>query len=278
MSSPAVSVCIPTWCGGDFLAAAIESVLAQSFADFELVVIDDASPDDTPRIVERYCDDTRVRFVRNSSNLGPQGNWNRCLAEARGEFVKVLPHDDVIAPDCLARQLAALARHPDVVLAFCSRRIIDARGRTLLVKRTKWPSGRVDAGELMRRCVRAGTNLVGEPGAVLFRRDIARHIGAFDASIPYVIDLDYWARLLAHGDAWCDSEPLSSFRVSGASWSVEIGRRQADEFARFIDRIAGAPHVHASGADRLVGRVSAQLMGLARRAVYAFAIRREPAR
>ncbi|MDO9598614.1 MAG: glycosyltransferase family 2 protein [Azoarcus sp.] len=278
MPTPRVSVCIPTWCGGSYLDAAIRSVLAQTWNDFELVVIDDASPDDTARIIDTHCGDSRVRHLRNPANLGAQGNWNRCLTEARGEFIKVLPHDDLLAPDCLTQQVAALDANPELVLAFCSRNIIGPRGRPILIKRVKWPTGRVPAGALLRRCVRGGTNLIGEPGAVLFRRTTATRIGEFDASIPYVLDLDYWARLLAHGDAWCERSPLASFRISGASWSVEIGRRQSDEFERFIDRMAAAPHVCASNADRVVGRINARLNSLARRAIYAVTIPGEPAR
>lgn len=270
--APRVSVCIPTWCGGHFLSLAIESVLAQTWQDFELIVIDDASPDDTSHRVERHMADPRVRYLRNARNLGPQGNWNRCLEAARGEFIKLLPHDDLLAADCLQRQVDALDRHPEAVLAFGARRIIDSHGRRLLVKRPPWHSGPVSARQVLLGCVRAGTNLVGEPGAVLFRRSAATAAGSFDASIPYVLDLDYWTRLLAHGDACCDRAAVASFRISHQSWSVAIGRKQAEEFERFIDRIARQPHVLANTRDRFVGRTRAKANGLARRLVYAFTL------
>ncbi|MBS0371365.1 MAG: glycosyltransferase family 2 protein [Proteobacteria bacterium] len=252
---------------------AIRSVLAQTWQDFELIVIDDASPDDTGTRVARYLGDRRVRYLRNPSNLRAEGNWNRCLEEARGEYVKVLPHDDLIEPDCLARQVAALDAHPDVVLSFASRHIIGKGDKPLFVKRAPWKSGRVAADEVLRACVRAGTNLIGEPGAVLFRRSAAERAGVFNASIPYVLDLDYWCRLLAHGDAWCDDAPLASFRVSTGSWSVAIGREQASEFSRFIQAIAHLPQVRAGDMDIAVGRLRARLNNLARRIIYTFVLR-----
>src|SRR5437667_3511518 len=87
---PAVSVCIPAYRGAAHIGEAIESVLAQSFADFELVVVDDASRDDTAAVVARYRD-PRIRFLRNERNAGVQANWNRCLELARGRYFKPLP-------------------------------------------------------------------------------------------------------------------------------------------------------------------------------------------
>lgn len=273
MSSPRVSVCIPAWCGGSFLEAAVQSVLAQTWIDFELLVIDDCSPDNTPELIAPYTSDPRLKFIRNEKNLGPQGNWNRCLTEARGEYIKILPHDDLISPDCLARQVAALDAHPNTVLAFSSRHIIGKADKPLFVKRTPWATGPVTAREALRKCIRAGTNVIGEPGAVLFRRNTAHKAGPFDASIPYVLDLDYWTRLLAHGDAWCDDAPLASFRVSNASWSVAIGRKQASEFKRFIDSIATQAHIQASPMDITVGQARASMNNLARRIIYTWVLR-----
>lgn len=273
MSSPRVSVCIPAWCGGSFLEAAVQSVLAQTWTDFELLVIDDCSPDNTKVLMAPYTSDQRVKFIRNEKNLGPQGNWNRCLTEAQGEYIKILPHDDLISPDCLERQVAALDANPGIVLAFASRHIIGKANKPLFVKRTPWGNGPISARQVLRKCIRSGTNVIGEPGAVLFRRTTSDKAGLFDASIPYVLDLDYWARLLAHGDAWCDAAPLASFRISNASWSVAIGRKQASEFKCFIDGIAAQAHIQASAMDISVGQAKASLNNLARRIIYNWVLR-----
>ncbi|MBN9697633.1 MAG: glycosyltransferase family 2 protein [Zoogloea sp.] len=273
MSSPRVSVCIPAWCGGDFLEAAIRSVLAQTWTDFELLVIDDCSPDDTAERLTRYTADPRVKYIRNSKNLGPQGNWNRCLSEAQGAYIKILPHDDLIAPNCLEQQVKALDTHPQAVLAFASRSILGKGDTPLFTKRTPWKTGPVAARGALRKCIRSGTNVLGEPGAVLFRRSAAEKAGTFDSSIPYVLDLDYWARLLAYGDAWCDATPLASFRISNASWSVAIGRKQSSEFKAFISKVASQHHVRASALDIAMGQAWASMNNLIRRIIYSFVLR-----
>lgn len=256
-----VSVCIPTYRGEATVGAAIESVLAQSFVDFELIVIDDGSPDDTGAIVKRFAD-PRLVYLRNERNLGPQGNWNRCLEAASGTYFKLLPHDDLLHPRCLERQVAVLEadRNERVALVFSARDVLGPAGR--LLTRRSYPGGQegmIAADSVMRACVRRGTNLVGEPGAVLFRKSLADRIGSFDATNPYVIDLDYWFRLLAHGDAYYCAESLAMFRVSSASWSVAIGGAQDRDFVDFVRRAAIWMCPPLTFIDLLVSRLAAGL-------------------
>lgn len=139
--APTVSVCIPTYNGAATIAAAIASVLLQTFPDFELIVVDDGSPDNTCTVVERFSD-PRLVFLRNEHNLGPQGNWNRCLELAKGRYFKLLPHDDVLHPACLAQQVRVLENDPDerIALVFSARDVISPDGRVLM--RRGYPRGR----------------------------------------------------------------------------------------------------------------------------------------
>lgn len=271
---PLVSVCIPTYKGCAFLDAAIESVLAQTLADWELVIVDDASPDDTTALVSAYAD-PRIRYLRNARNLGPEGNWNRALAEARGRYFKLLPQDDLLMPDCLARQVAVLEADGEQSLALVTgpRRILDPAGRELMV-RGRARAGRVGAERLVRCSIRAGTNLIGEPGAVLMRHSLAERIGHFSAAIPYLIDLDYWVRALAHGDAWRLAEPVAAFRVSAGSWSVALSARQAGEFRCFARKVATEEGFRISALDCVLGGLRAGVKQLARAIVYRLVLAR----
>lgn len=197
-AAPVVSVCIPAFRGAAHIGAAIESVLEQSHADFELVIVDDNSSDETVAIMRRY-QDPRIRLLQSCVNLGPQGNWNRCLDEAQGKYVKLLPQDDLLAVDCLARQAAILDQDSlqRIALVFCGRTIVDHDGRHITTRSYCGANtGTIASKKLIRHCLRRGTNLIGEPGSVMFRRQLAKTVGHFDASIAYVLDLDYWFRLI----------------------------------------------------------------------------------
>ena len=268
-STPRISVCIPTYRGAAHLAATMESVLAQTVDDFELIVVDDNSPDETGAIVARYGD-SRIRYLRNPTNLGPEGNWNRCLEEARGRYFKLLPQDDLLAPDCLERQVAVFESDAEqqIALVFGARNVADANGKVIM-RRVLYGSEakRIGARDLIRSCVRRGSNIIGEPGNVLLRRDHVRRIGKFDGTYGYVIDLDYWFRVLQLGDAYYLPALLSTFRISAGSWSVAIGRRQYHEFRDFAREYARDPACRIGGIDlamaTLMAYVNAQLRRLA---------------
>jgi glycosyltransferase involved in cell wall biosynthesis len=92
-----VSICIPTFSAGSFLSTAIESVPCKGFADYELIVLDDASTDATPDLVRSYVD-PRLCYIRFERQLGQAGAWHRCVALARAEYVRLLHADNIIPP------------------------------------------------------------------------------------------------------------------------------------------------------------------------------------
>ena len=268
--APSVSVCIPVYMGTEHLRFAIESVLQQTYNDFELLIIDDYSPEDIAGIVNSY-QDPRIRFLCNTENLGAEINWNRCLKEARGRYFKLLPMDDLLAADCLEKQINVLDQDVEqrIALVFSARSIIDNKGQIIMKK--GYPFGRegvVCGSTLIRRTFWLGSNLIGEPGTVLFRRSLAEKVGTFDASHPYVIDLNFWARLLLHGDAYYFSGALASFRVSSGSWSVRIGNEQSVQFRQFMAAIAQNPRYSIKRGDVMVGNIMARLTAFLRMTIY----------
>lgn len=130
--APRLSIGLPVYNGEQFLAATIESLLGQTFGDFELIIADNASTDSTPAICERYAaQDSRIRYVRSEANAGAARNFNRTVELARGQYFKWAAHDDLHAPQFLARCVEVLDGRPDVVLCFSRTEFIDDAGKTL---------------------------------------------------------------------------------------------------------------------------------------------------
>lgn len=126
-SSPKVSILIPVYNREKFIAACIQSALDQTYADFEVVVVDNASDDGTWEICQQFAAlDQHVRVFRNETNIGPVRNWQRCAEEARGEFSKILFSDDCLEPNCLS-EMAPKLDDPDVALVYCAALIGKAR-------------------------------------------------------------------------------------------------------------------------------------------------------
>jgi glycosyltransferase involved in cell wall biosynthesis len=267
--TPAVSVCIPAYNHADWIGRTIESVLAQTLGDFELIVSDDCSTDGTADVVGRYRD-PRIRLVRGERNVGAAGNWNRVVGLARAPFVKLLCDDDLLYPPCLERQVAVLAdaRHADVALVCCRRDIVDANDRRLMTRAGFAGGARTIPGPLaVRRMVRAGTNLVGEPTVAMFRTAAHDTAGGFDGRFAYMLDLDFWCRVLAQGSLYVIPETLCAFRVSRGSWSTRIASSQAAESRAFF-RAVRARARSVSALDVLVGSARAAVLAVMRQLLY----------
>src|SRR3954462_2551836 len=117
MTQPLVSVCVPVLDGGDLVAEAVDSALAQDYPHTEIVVVDDGSSDGTPDLLRRRYGD-RIRLLVNPTRSGQSRATNICVAHAQGEFVKFLPHDDPLEPHSGSGPAGALARHPLAGMSF----------------------------------------------------------------------------------------------------------------------------------------------------------------
>ena len=273
-SEPLISVCIPAYNNEAFIAATVESVLRQTYREFEIILTDDHSTDGTVAAIKRFSD-TRIRLIQNETNLGFGGNWNKALGHAQGTYIKLLCADDLVYPDCLRRQVEALEApgHSGAVLAVCNTDLINASSQVIYSRKLRCPRGLVNGRRLIRRCVRCGTNLIGEPAAGLFRREILNRAGLFDPDNPYLIDLAFWAGLLRQGDAFVDENRLAAFRISADAMSTKLGRQQAASFRRFIRDMSADPFYRVGPADALLGRMLSFQWGILRNLMISFHVR-----
>jgi glycosyltransferase involved in cell wall biosynthesis len=268
MSTAAISVCIPVYNCRAHIAEAVDSVLHQTFSDFELIIIDNCSTDGTYELLQDYSD-PRIRLVRNDTNIGACGNWNRALNESSGRYVKLVCADDVLYPTCLERQLDILESHDNKLLMVnCSRDIIDESGRKVMVRRYPGTGGRVKGHDVIRKVVRRGTNIIGDVAAVMFRREIIEGSSGFDGTLPYVIDIDFWIRVLRNGDLYVINETLSAYRVSRGSWSLSIADSQTSDFSALVDKIPREYRIPLSPVDIFAGHFMARFNSQLRRFFY----------
>lgn len=185
--SPRVSVVIPTYNRAQFIASAIESVLTQTFGDFELIVVDDGSTDRTSEIVTSISD-PRVVFVRQE-NAGRSTARNRALALAKGAYIAFLDSDDLYLPGKLALQIQYMDQHPEAGMIYTSACCIDADGNDLPERYEASRSGRIYADIAFFRPV-----TITLP-TVVVRREILEQVGGFDEQMNRFEDTDMWRRV-----------------------------------------------------------------------------------
>jgi glycosyltransferase involved in cell wall biosynthesis len=214
-----ISVCIPTYNHGRFLPDAVGSVLAQTFRDFELIIVDNASTDDTPELGRKFAEsDPRIGYIANRSNVGMLNNFNLCLKHASGEYIKILCADDLLEPTCLEKLLHGFESRPNASLVGAARLLVDENLEPLKV--LSYADRFVtDAGtNVIERCLLEG-NLIGEPSSVMFRKADAER--GFSTGYTQLFDLEMWFHLLEKGDFVFFPEPLSRFRRHGGQLTWE---------------------------------------------------------
>lgn len=184
---PLISIVIPCYDGAQFLPAAIESCLRQTMRDFELIIVDDASPDDSAQIAERYAgQDARIRVIRRPANGGVSEAFNSGFDVARGKYLTRLAQDDVFAGNAVAVFVEYLESHPSVGLMYCDFITIDESGGT---------TGRSNVPENAERALLLGNRL---GLCVAWRREVWERIGGFDREFDAAEDYDYWLRVWKH--------------------------------------------------------------------------------
>jgi len=245
-----VSICIPTYNGATYIAETLESILAQTFSNFEVLVVDDQSTDDTLDIAGSYAvRDARIRLVQNPHNLGLVGNWNRCIELAKGEWIKFVFQDDLLAPDCLDKMIGFLQKSSGKEeVIFCKRDYIfeninnphdldlkinkvnffwDIFPNKILIRPLdtikiiiKWP----------------GRNIFGEPSSYLIHRKVFERFGLFDSIFHHICDLEYWLRIGVNLDVLMIPDTLVHFRVHDHS-TTNFNRREKWLQMRYLDRL-----------------------------------------
>lgn len=264
-----VSVVIPTYKSARFIKETVESVLAQENIDLELIV-SLQGPEDGTREILAAIDDSRLRVLDAPAGAAKE-NWTFVSKQASGEFIKLIPADDVLKPNMLANQVRLLENNPTAVLTASKREIIDDENN---VMKKSWGligiHGRMSGFTVIRKVIGMGLNSLGEPGGILMRREAFEQAGGWDFTHPYVVDLETYLHVLELGDFVADESVAVKFRVSGTQWTAQLQEVQSAHVIgmnqEFAERL---PHV-VTKAVLFRGNMMARVMQFARGAMYKF--------
>lgn len=227
--NPLVSICIPTYNGEKYIRECLDSVLAQTYSNLEIIIVDDCSKDDTIWIIDEYKrQDARVSVVRNQKNQGLVGNWNKCLTLANGEWIKFIFQDDLVQPDCVEKLLKAAGEHEMVISDrdFIFDESVPAEMKVYynekmlsMKKLVKTSQAQFISAEQSSQFAisNLALNFFGEPTCVMFKLDLVKKLGEFNANLGQICDLEYWLRVAtSHGFVYVP-EKLASFRIHASS-------------------------------------------------------------
>jgi glycosyltransferase involved in cell wall biosynthesis len=221
---PKVSLGMPVYNGEPYITEAIESVLNQTYQDFELIVSDNCSTDNTSEII-RKINDSRIRYYRNEENIGVVPNFNRTVELSRGQYFCLWAHDDVMLPTNLEQKVTILDRHQQVGFVHSDVELIDSNGTAIDKKFfSESRSDYIDNGmDFFNRYIlkmHQGASIF--LGAVLARKECFDRLGAFNPQLPIVCDSDMWMKFSLFYDVACVAQPLIKYRIHQSMTSTSI--------------------------------------------------------
>jgi glycosyltransferase involved in cell wall biosynthesis len=251
---PIVSICIPTYNAGEFFEACLQSALSQTYMNVEILISDDGSSDDTLKIAEQYQKQfSHIRLVQNASG-GMVNNWNNCIEEAKGEWIKFLFQDDVLKPDCIEKMLSVCLTY-NVDIGLCRRefiihndvpKIVRINFKYVLIRPERVFD---DLTYISPQQLAEGVsenlrqNILGEPTCYLFHKRIFAHTGMFNKEYKQVVDYEFIIRLgLKRGLAFTN-EVLALFRVHNKSESSANSK---------INKAMQSKHIAAVTGDQIL--------------------------
>jgi glycosyltransferase involved in cell wall biosynthesis len=220
MKQPSISVMMPVYNAERYVGGAIESILNQDFADFELLIINDGSTDGSLEILREYAEQDRRIRLTSRPNVGLAGSRNELLDAARSDLVACMDADDISLPDRLQKQVKYLRKHPDCVLVGSRVMIIDPDGQPLQVM------GQHLEHEAIDRALMNGEGQIIYNPSVMFRKQVAQQVGAYRQEFDWAEDLDLILRMAEVGRLANLPEPLLKYREHlGKTGHVHVQRQ-----------------------------------------------------
>jgi glycosyltransferase involved in cell wall biosynthesis len=240
---PRVSIVVPNYNHERYLAARLDSIFAQTYRDYEVILLDDCSSDRSAELLAAYAERPRVaELVLNRSNLGPFGQWQLGMAKAKGEYLWIAESDDVAEPAFLEHMVAALDGRPAVGVAYCQSRVIDEDGQILFDNRRwtndldpeLWGAPFQLEGTRSLRDFFVFKNVIPNASAVLFRRKLFERVSPEITEFRYTGDWLAWTDILRDGDLYFTPELLNRFRYHAQSTRV---RRRFEQTAQYLGEV-----------------------------------------
>jgi glycosyltransferase involved in cell wall biosynthesis len=231
--NPLVSVCIPTYNGEQFITEALLSAITQTYRPLEIVVSDDNSKDNTLNIVRSFIEKTDINIrIYKHTPAGIAENWNNCIKQAKGDFIKFLFQDDLLDPNCIEEMINPFFGNEKLGLTFCRRHIIyNENDKEHLNWLKQYGELHIHWGNLQviqkgktllhdPNLLKYARNKVGEPVALLLRKKVFEKIGYFNNELKQDLDIEFCYRVFSKFDVGFIDKKLVSFRLHSKQASV----------------------------------------------------------
>jgi len=267
---PLVSVVIPVFNAGAYLAEAVASVENQTYPNMELVLVDGGSSDGSDEWIRNYASTNPCITAELPAGTPAAQTWTTACEMSTGQFVKLLCQDDILYPEAVSAQVASLLANLDAAWVASKRDVIDSQGR--IISRARGAQGLApglySGSNLIRHAYTRAQNVFGEPLAVTFRREQILSAMPWDDTNPFMLDLDMYRRTLATSSGVITHDCVGAFRVSSQSWSTRLASDQSRQVKSWQATASQTLSPPPTAVESLAGRLNRLQQSLLKRAVY----------
>lgn len=290
MNKPLVSICIPTYNGQKFIAEAMDAAIKQTYRPLEIVVSDDASKDATLEIIKSFQNKTDIPihiFTHKPSGIG--ANWNHSIKKSKGEYIKFLFQDDILAPSCIEKMMEIAVTNKDVGMVYSKRDFLfdsnDAKSKEWIQLygnlHLSWKKNLIINGEVTKgtdllkdeNLLNFPENKIGEPTAVLLKKEVFDTVGYFSEVLKQTLDIEFWYRLMKKYDVVYIDEKLLSFRLHEMQTTALNQSNNLDESSLFFESMYKKLYWNLCNATKYklffkfhpIGRILKKVFNLAKR-------------
>ena len=264
-----ILVFVPTYNSEKYLKQCLDSVLQQTFQDWQCVISDDASTDKSVEIAREYEKiDSRFKVLTHEQNVGAANNWNRAKENNNSFATKILCADDYLLKDALQEQLDILQRNQTAIV-FSERYIVFPSGKKLHPRLPKYAS-KISFNDAFKFYINLGRNIFGEPVTALFRTDLFVKSEGFYPKFEYSLDTSGYMAIARGHDVTFDSSVVGAFRVSKSQWSHKLKGKQFAHVFDFIDHLVEVEGIQVSKTEVLIGKIKVMGANLLRLVLYKF--------
>lgn len=249
MQNPHVSVIFPVYNGQRYLRKAIESVLGQTYNEFTLLICDDCSTDNSLEIIQSYADH-RIKLLQNSVNRGLFPTLNRLIQATETEYIRIFAQDDIMKPDCLAREILFHQQHPEIGMSYCHRDTIDREGNVILyAPEDNTPD--VVSPDLGNQISFYYGSMPGNIANVMLKRSVLNEVGLFREDMKVSGDFEMWVRIMGKYPIGFIRESLIYLRSHQGQFSRKKGinvifiKEDQEIFATLTERLPSQIKPHA---------------------------------
>ncbi|VXD15182.1 hypothetical protein PL8927_380087 [Planktothrix serta PCC 8927] len=270
---PLVSICIPTYNGEKYLKEALSSVVDQTYPHLEIIISDDSSTDKTLEIIQSFQKNCSLKVsLFQHEQYGLAKNWNYCVSQAHGKYIKFLFQDDLLEPNCLEEFVNLAETDAEIGLVFSPRNIIlspEAIANKILLRayygyqdlHQAWSDLKpIQTGKDLLadpQLLQSPLNKIGEPSTILIKKEAVEQLGGFDSEFKQLLDLDLWLRIMGHYKIGFVNQKLSSFRLHSDQQTLKNAESGYSELRNFYQKLYTHPDYSFLSDDlkNVIGRV-----------------------